>query len=146
MMKATEQLHNLGQSLWLDNITRGLLTQGTLRSYIDQLSLTGLTSNPTIFDHAIRNTKLYDEAIRKKAGEPAEALFFDLALDDLTRAADLFLPRYNANDSLDGFVSLELSPLLAYDADLSTKQAAQLYSRAKRKNLLIKIPGTHEGL
>src|ERR1700691_870336 len=96
-MKATEVLHHLGQSLWLDNITRDLLDSGTLQRYIDELSVTGLTSNPTIFDHAIKNSSAYDAAIREKLskGESGEALFFELALDDMTRAADMFRPIYN---------------------------------------------------
>ena len=147
-MKATQRLHDLGQSLWLDNITCGLLTKGTLRRYITELSVTGLTSNPTIFDHAIKNTDFYDDAIRQKVreGKSGEELFFELALEDLTQAADLFRPAYDATDGLDGWVSLEVSPLLAYDTAGSIKEAAQLHGRAKRPNLFIKIPGTREGL
>src|SRR5262252_5401312 len=117
-MKATTALHNLGQSLWLDNITRDLLDNGTLKRYIDDLSVTGLTSNPTIFDHAIRNSTHYDAAIREKLarGKSGESLFFELALEDLTRAADLFRPIYEKAKGVDGWVSLEVSPLLAYDA------------------------------
>ena len=147
-MKATQRLHDLGQSLWLDNITRGLLTKGTLRRYITELSVTGLTSNPTIFDHAIKNTDFYDDAIRQKVreGKSGEELFFELALEDLTQAADLFRPIHDATDGVDGWVSLEVSPLLAYDTAGSIKEAAELQARAKRPNLFIKIPGTREGL
>ena len=147
-MKATQMLHNLGQSLWLDNITRDLLTSGTLKSYIDDLSVTGLTSNPTIFDHAIKNSAAYDAAIREKAtkGQSGEALFYELALDDLTRAADLFRPIYDRTDGVDGWVSLEVSPLLAYDTSKTIEAAKDLQGRAGRPNLFIKIPGTKEGL
>src|SRR5215472_740647 len=147
-MKATELLHNLGQSLWLDNITRDLLNNGTLKRYIDELSVTGLTSNPTIFDNAIKNSSAYDAAIREKLakGESGEDLFFDLALEDLTRAADLFRPIYDRTDSVDGWVSLEVSPLLAYDTPHTLAAAKDLHARAGRPNLLIKIPGTREGL
>jgi transaldolase len=147
-MKATQLLHNLGQSLWLDNITRDLLNSGTLKRYIDELSVTGLTSNPTIFDHAIKNSTAYDAAIRKKLdeGKSGEDLFFELALEDLTRAADLFRPIYDRTDGVDGWVSLEVSPLLAYDTASTIAAAKSLYARAGRPNLLIKIPGTKEGL
>ncbi len=147
-MKATELLHNLGQSLWLDNITRDLLNTGTLKRYIDELSVTGLTSNPTIFDHAIKNSTAYDAAIREKLakGESGENLFFDLALEDLTQAADLFRPIYDRTDGVDGWVSLEVSPLLAYDTASTLTAARELHARAGRPNLLIKIPGTKEGL
>jgi len=147
-MKATKKLHELGQSLWLDNITRGLLTKGTLRHYITELSVTGLTSNPTIYDHAIKNNDFYDETIRQKMreGKSGEELFFELALEDLTQAADLFRPISDATDGVDGWVSLEVSPLLAYDTARSIKAAAELHGRAKRPNLFIKIPGTREGL
>jgi len=147
-MKATELLHNLGQSLWLDNITRDLLDDGTLKRYIDELSVTGLTSNPTIFHHAIKNSTAYDATIREKLakGKSDEALFFDVALEDLTRAADLFRPIYDRTDSVDGWVSLEVSPLLAYDTASTLAAAQQLYARAGRPNLFIKIPGTKEGL
>ena len=145
---ATTRLHNLGQSLWLDNITRGLLTSGTLRRYIDEWSVTGLTSNPTIFDHAIENSHFYDDAIRQKtgAGTVGEALFFELALEDLTEAAALFKPVHEATQGLDGWVSLEVSPLLASDTASTIKEAADLHARAKLANLLIKIPGTPEGV
>jgi transaldolase len=147
-MKATQQLHDLGQSLWLDNITRELLASGTLSRYIAELAITGLTSNPTIFDQAIKTGDFYDEAIRKKsyAGMSGEALFFELALEDLTQAADLFRPIYDATNGLDGWVSLEVSPLLADDTAGTIKAAAQLYARAPRPNLFIKIPGTPAGL
>ena len=145
---AAQRLHDLGQSLWLDNITRGLLTSGTLRKYIDEWSVTGLTSNPTIFDHAIENSHFYDDAIRQKtrAGAVGEALFFELALEDLTEAAALFKPVHEATQGLDGWVSLEVSPLLASDTASTIKEAADLHARAKLTNLLIKIPGTPEGV
>ena len=141
-------LHDLGQSLWLDNITRDLLRSGTLKRYIDELSVTGLTSNPTIFDHAIKNSTSYDAAIRdgSKQGKSGEALFFELALEDLTQAADLFRPIYDRTNGLDGRVSLEVSPLLAYDTASTLAQAKDLFVRAARPNLFIKIPGTPEGL
>jgi transaldolase len=147
-MKATQRLHNLGQSLWLDNITRDILDNGTLKRYIDELSVTGLTSNPTIFDHAIKKSASYDSAISEglSKGETGEALFFDLALDDLTRAADLFRPTHDQTKGVDGWVSLEVSPLLAYDTATTLKAAKDLHSRASRPNLFIKIPGTKEGL
>jgi transaldolase len=147
-MKATQQLHDLGQSLWLDNITRDLLDKGTLKQYIDDLSVTGLTSNPTIFDLAIRKSSSYDAAISEGLGkgESGEALFFDLALDDLTRAADLFRPVHEQTKGVDGWVSLEVSPLLAYDTQTTIAAAKDLHARAARPNLFIKIPGTKEGL
>jgi len=147
-MKATQLLHNLGQSLWLDNITRDLLNSGTLKRYIDELSVTGLTSNPTIFDHAIKNSSSYDAAIRKKLdeGKSGESLFFELALEDLTRAADLFRPVFDRTNGVDGWVSLEVSPLLAHDTASTLAAAKSLHARAGRPNLLIKIPGTKEGL
>jgi len=147
-MKATELLHNLGQSLWLDNITRDLLNSGTLKRYIDELSVTGLTSNPTIFDHAIKNSTAYDTAIREKlgTGQTGEPLFFELALDDITRAADLFRPIHERTNIVDGWVSLEVSPLLAYDTASTLAAAKDLFARAGRPNLFIKIPGTKEGL
>ena len=147
-MKATQLLHNLGQSLWLDNITRDLLNTGTLKRYIDELSVTGLTSNPTIFDHAIKNSSTYDAAIRKKLdeGKSGEALFFELALEDLARAADLFRPIYDRTNGVDGWVSLEVSPLLAHDTASTVAAAKSLHARAGRPNLFIKIPGTKEGL
>jgi transaldolase len=147
-MKATQLLHNLGQSLWLDNITRDLVDSGTLRRYIDELSVTGLTSNPTIFDHAIKNSSSYDAAIRKKLdeGKSGEELFFELAVEDLTRAADLFRPIFDRTNGVDGWVSLEVSPLLAHDTASTLTAAKSLHARAGRPNLLIKIPGTKEGL
>jgi transaldolase len=147
-MKATQQLHNLGQSLWLDNITRDLLNNGTLERYIAELAITGLTSNPTIFDHAIKNSSSYDRAIRDYAskGKSGEELFFELALEDLTRAADLFRPVHDRTNGLDGWVSLEVSPLLAHNTASTLAEAKQLFARANRRNLLIKIPGTKEGL
>ena len=146
-MKATQTLHNLGQSLWLDNITRDLLNSGTLKRYIGELSVTGLTSNPTIFDHAIKSSA-YDVAIREglDKGKSGESLFFDLALDDLTRAADLFRPVHDRTNSVDGWVSLEVSPLLAHDTASTIAAAKKLSARAGRPNLFIKIPGTKEGL
>jgi transaldolase len=147
-MKATQLLHNLGQSLWLDNITRDLLDSGTLKKYIDELSVTGLTSNPTIFNHAIKNSAAYDAAITEKSrqGKSGETLFFELALEDLTRAADLFRPTYEMTNGVDGWVSLEVSPLLAYDTANTIAAAEDLFARAERPNLFIKIPGTKEGL
>jgi transaldolase len=147
-MKATELLYNLGQSLWLDNITRSLLTSGTLRRYIDELSVTGLTSNPTIFDNAIRKSRDYDGAIEKKLGEgkSGEKLFFELALEDLIQAADLYRPIYERTNGVDGYVSLEVSPLLAYDTKSTIAAARDLHTGAGRPNLMIKIPGTKEGL
>jgi len=147
-MKATQQLHNLGQSIWLDNITRDLLNNGTLERYIAELAVTGLTSNPTIFDHAIKNSSSYDGAIREYAGKgkSGEKLFFQLALEDLTRAADLFRPIHDRTNGLDGWVSLEVSPLLAHNTASTLEEAKQLFARANRPNLLIKIPGTKEGL
>ena len=147
-MKATELLHNLGQSLWLDNITRDLLDSGTLKHYIDELSVTGLTSNPTIFDHAIKNSSDYDAAIgdEMSKGRSGEDLFFDLALDDLTRAADMLRPVHDRTNGLDGWVSLEVSPLLAHDTASTIAAAKELSARAGRPNLFIKIPGTVEGL
>jgi transaldolase len=147
-MNATQQLHQLGQSLWLDNITRPLITSGTLQRYIDQDSITGLTSNPTIFDHAIGSSTAYDDAIREKLqqGESPEPLFFELALDDITRAADLFRPIYERTSGVDGWVSLEVSPLLAHDASKTVASAKELAARGNRPNLFIKIPGTPEGL
>ena len=147
-MKATKTLHDLGQSIWLDNITRDLLTSGTLKRYIEELSVTGLTSNPTIFDHAIKNSPAYDGAIRSELsrGKTGEALFFDLALDDLTQAATLFRPVHERTDGVDGWVSLEVSPLLAYDTASTIAAARDLHGRAGQPNLFIKIPGTKEGL
>ena len=146
-MKATEKLHNAGQSLWLDNITRDLLTSGTLKRYIDTLSVTGLTSNPTIFDHAISKSAAYDQDIRamSKSGVAHEDLFFRLAIADLQQAADLFRPIHDRTAGVDGWVSLEVSPLLAYDAKRTVEAASSLHAAAARPNLFIKIPGTKEG-
>ena len=147
-MKATQQLHDIGQSLWLDNITRDLLASGTLKRYIDELSVTGLTSNPTIFDHAIKNSTAYDAAIRQRlqAGRSGEDLFFEIALEDITQAADLFRPIHERTAGVDGWVSLEVSPLLAYDTKTTLDMARDLHRRAGRSNVFIKIPGTKEGL
>src|ERR1700722_16560183 len=145
---APKALNKLGQSLWLDNITRDLLDSGTLKRYIDELSITGLTSNPTIFDNAIARSSWYDAEIRKQleAGASGEGLFFNLAVQDLSRAADLFLPVHERTGTVDGFVSLEVSPLLAYDTRATVAQAKALHTKAGRRNLFIKIPGTTEGL
>jgi transaldolase len=147
-MKATQILHDLGQSIWLDNITRGMLQTGALRRYIDELSVTGLTSNPTIFDHAIKNSNDYDAAIKRllAAGKPPEELFFELALEDVTRAAELFAGVYDRTCGVDGWVSLEVSPLLAHDTQATVAATKYLHARARRSNLLIKVPGTPEGL
>jgi len=147
-MKPTGKLHDLGQSLWLDNITRDLLNSGTLKRYIDELSVTGLTSNPTIFDHAVRNSATYDEDIAKKApsAKSEEDLFFALALDDLRSAADLFRSVFERTDRVDGWVSLEVSPLLAHDTASTVSAARNLHQRGDKPNLFIKIPGTREGL
>ena len=147
-MKATQQLHNLGQSLWLDNITRDLIESGTLRRYIEELSVTGLTSNPTIFDHAIKNSAAYDPEIREglRKGSAAEQVFFNLALEDITRAADLFQPIHERTNGTDGWASIEVSPLVAHDTASTIAAAKDLYERAKRSNVFIKIPGTAEGL
>jgi transaldolase len=147
-MKPTQAVYDLGQSLWLDNITRSLLRTDELRRYIDELSITGLTSNPTIFDHAIKNSADYDEAVERKLaeGKSGEKLFFELALEDLTEAADLFRPVFDRTCGVDGWVSLEVSPLLAYDTKSTVAEATDLHARGRRPNLLIKIPGTKEGL
>ena len=147
-MKATQLLHNLGQSIWLDNITRDLLNSGTLNRYIAELSVTGLTSNPTIFDHAIKNSIAYDAAIRERLskGKSGEALFFEVALEDITRAAAQFRPVFDQTDGVDGWVSLEVSPLLAHDTGSTLAAARDLQARAALPNLFIKIPGTKEGL
>jgi transaldolase len=147
-VKPTQQLHELGQSLWLDNITRTMLDDGTLERYVEELSITGLTSNPTIFDHAISEGHAYDDQIAelKAAGTSAEDAFFELAIADLRRAAKLFAHIHERTDTLDGFVSLEVSPLLADDTDGTTQQAARLHASAGTENLLIKIPGTPAGL
>jgi transaldolase len=147
-MKATRLLHDEGQSIWLDNISRDLLDQGTLQHYIDELSVTGLTSNPTIYDHSIKNGASYDPAIvdKLRRGKSGEELFFEIALEDLTRAADLFRPIYERTNGVDGFVSLEVSPMLAYDPQRTLAAAKELFARANRPNLMIKIPGTSQGL
>jgi transaldolase len=146
-MSATESLHELGQSIWLDNITREMLDSGRLQRYIDELAVTGLTSNPSIFDKAIASGA-YDDAIRRKAAAApsTEALFFELAIEDLRRAADAFLPVHERTAGLDGWVSLEVSPQLAHDTESSVAAARELHAQAARSNLLIKIPGTREGL
>ena len=148
MNRTAQKLHEIGQSIWLDNITHGLLASGTLLSYIRELSVTGLTSNPTIFDHAIKNSNDYDDVIRRNLdqGKSGEALFFELALEDLRQAADLFRPVYDRTDGVDGWVSLEVSPLLAHDTARTLAAARALHDRAARPNLFIKIPGTREGL
>jgi transaldolase len=147
-MQATRVLYDLGQSLWLDNITRDLLTSGTLKKYIESLSVTGLTSNPTIFDHAISHSNAYDAEIRRLVGRglSGETLFFELAIQDLTQAADLFAAIHERTNRVDGWVSLEVSPLLAYDSQKSSDEAMALHAKANRRNLFIKIPGTREGL
>jgi len=147
-MKPTQTLHDLGQSIWLDNITRDLLDSGTLGKYIEDFSVTGLTSNPTIFDHAIKNSTAYDVTIREKMGQgkSGDALFFELALEDLTRAAGLFRSVHERTNSVDGWVSLEVSPLLAHDTASTLAAAKDLHKRAGLPNLFIKIPGTAEGL
>src|SRR5438874_9825275 len=147
-MNPTKTLHDLGQSLWLDNITRELLNNGTLKRYIDDLSVTGLTSNPTIFDHAIKNSAAYDDAIRSlvRQGRSGEELFFELALDDIRRAADLFRGIYERTCGVDGYVSIEVSPLLVRDTRRTLAEVKDLHARAGRPNVFIKIPGTIEGL
>lgn len=147
-MNATTALRKLGQRLWLDNITRDLLVCGTLQRYVREFAVSGLTSNPTIFDHAIRNTNLYDDAIRDATehGRSGEALFLDLALEDLTAAADLFRPIHDATAGVDGWASLEVSPLLADDTAATVLETVRLYARAGRPNLFIKIPGTRAGV
>src|ERR671935_2401079 len=145
MTTATRQLQEQGQSIWLDNITRTLLTSGTLARYADQLSVTGLTSNPTIFDKAIEGTASYDDAIRA-SGASGEELFFELAIEDLRRAADTFRPIFERTNGVDGWVSLEVSPLLAYEPETTLTEAVKLHQKADRPNILIKIPGTPEGL
>jgi transaldolase len=147
-MNRTRELHGLGQSLWLDNITRDLLDSGGLRRYVDEYSITGLTSNPTIFDHAIGNTSAYDTVIRAKSrdGLSGDALFTELALEDLARAADLFLPIFAATDAVDGWVSMELSPFLVDDPRGSVDAALRIRRQAARPNLFVKIPGTPAGI
>ena len=147
-MRATQQLHDAGQSLWLDNITRALITSGGLKRYIDEFSVTGLTSNPTIFDHAIKNSDDYDAAIREKtaAGKTGEALFLELALEDVSAAADLFRSTHEATNRVDGWASLEVSPRLAYDTASTVATAKELHARADRPNVFIKIPGNEDGV
>jgi transaldolase len=147
-MNVTSQLHDFCQSVWLDNITRTLLTSGTLSRYIQDFAVTGLTSNPSIFDQALGNSDCYDKAIQQKAhdGMSGETLFFELALEDLTQAADLFRSIHDLTDGVDGWVSLEVSPLLAADTSATVLAAKQLHEQAQRPNLFIKIPGTPEGL
>jgi transaldolase len=147
-MKATGRLHDIGQSLWLDDITRALLDSGTLKRDIDELSVTGLTSNPTIFDNAISKSGDYDAEIRRlmAQGQSGEALFFELAVQDLSRAAQLFAPVHQRTAGVDGWVSLEVSPLLAYDTQATVAQAKTLHGKANQPNLFIKIPGTQQGL
>jgi transaldolase len=147
-MNATSALHQLGQSLWLDNITRPLLRSGTLARYIRDLSVTGLTSNSTIFEHAIGAGDSYDASIQAlaDAGLAGEDLFFELALEDLTEAADLFRPAFDASHGVDGYVSLEVSPLLADNAAHTIHAANRLFRKADKPNLFIKIPGTAQGL
>ena len=147
-MNKAQELQRLGQSLWLDNITREILDNGTLRRYVDEFAVTGLTSNPTIFNEAIGNTDAYDQGIREKAkaGKTGEALFMELALEDLRRAADLFRPAFDASDGVDGWVSMEVSPLLAADTAGSIEAAARIHAQADRANLFVKIPGTPQGV
>lgn len=148
MAEVTKGLYDLGQSIWLDNITRELLDSGTLKHYIDELSVTGLTSNPSIFDHAIKNSTAYEAAIFDRLGEEkaTQELFFEIALEDITRACDLLRPVHDRTGGVDGWVSLEVSPLLAHDTAGTLAAAKELHARAGRPNLLIKIPGTKEGL
>src|SRR5262245_8596876 len=147
-MKATRILHDLGQSLWLDNITRNMLKTGVLRRYIDELSVTGLTSNPTIFDHAIKNSSDYDSAIKNKLaqGKSGEKLFFELALEDIREAADLFRPIHDRTGGVDGWVSLEVAPLRAHDTKSTIAEAKELHKESQRRNVFIKIPGHAEGV
>ena len=144
-MNPTRKLHDLGQSIWLDNITRTMLDEGTIKRYIDELNVTGLTSNPSIFKKAIVDSQAYDEAIRNSEAASGEDLFFELAIDDLRRAADLFAEVHQASGGIDGWVSLEVSPLLADDAEATRSAAAALHKQAGRDNLFIKIPGTEAG-
>jgi transaldolase len=144
----TQRLHELGQSLWVDNIDRQMLTSGVLRNYIDELSVTGLTSNPTIFDNAIGSGSAYDDSIRalREQGRSGEGLFFELALEDLREAADLFVAVHERTDSVDGWVSLEVSPLIADDSEATIEQAERLHIESRRNNIFIKIPGTTAGV
>ena len=147
-MTATRDLHDLGQSLWIDNITRPMLDSGTLARYIEELDVTGLTSNPTIYDKAIGGSDAYDDEVRRsvEAGDTPEGTFFAVALSDLTRAADLFSAVHDETDGIDGFVSLEVSPVIAYDSETTLGEAKRLHAKGGRRNLFIKIPGTLEGL
>jgi transaldolase len=147
-MNPTYALHDAGQSLWVDNITRAMLDAGTLERYVRDLCVTGLTSNPTIFDHAIAATHDYDAGIRARVAEGSrgEKLFFELATEDLRRAADTFKLVHERTARVDGWVSLEVSPLIAYDADATIREAKSLYGQVDRPNLFVKIPGTKEGL
>ena len=145
-MRATRILYELGQSLWLDNIRRDLLDSGTLKYYIDEFSVTGLTSNPTIFERSLKTSNAYDPAIARSVGKSPEDIFFEVALDDITRAADLFLPIYQQTNAVDGWVSIEVSPLLVRDAAGTFKAAKELFARAERPNVMVKIPGTKESL
>src|SRR2546425_3093177 len=147
-MKGTQLLYDQGQSLWLDNITRDLLNSGIFKQYIDEFSLTGLTSNPTIFDHAIKNSTAYDASVSRKAKQcsSAEELFTELALEDLSRAAELFRPIHDRTNGVDGWVSLEVSPLLAHDTAGTIAEAEKLFKKGNFPNLFIKIPGTKEGI
>ena len=147
-MKANQKLHDLGQSLWLDHMTRDLLSSGTLKRYIAEFSVTGLTSNASVFDHAIRNSSIYDDAIRikLKEGKSGEELYLELSLEDLGHAADLLRPIYDQTEGVDGWVSLEVSPLVTHDTDRILTAAVDLYARGRRPNVFIKIPGTKEGL
>src|SRR6202167_465168 len=147
-MTTTQSLHDLGQSLWLDNITREILDNGTLKRYVKDLSVTGLTSNPTIFDEAIGGSSSYDRGIHEKAraGKSGEALFVDLALEDLRRAADIFRPEFDRTGGIDGWVSMEVSPLLAHDTKATLDAARSIHKLADRPNLFVKIPGTPAGV
>ncbi len=147
-MNHLQALRDLGQSLWLDNITREILDNGTLARYIDDYAITGLTSNPTIFDEAIGDSDVYDAGIRDKAdaGKNGEALSIELALEDLRRAADLFRPVYDASRGVDGWVSMELSPLLAANTAGSIEAALRIHRQAGKDNLFVKIPGTPQGV
>jgi len=148
MNSNTEKLHNAGVSIWLDNVSRKMLDDGLLTQYINDLSITGLTSNPSIFEAAIAKTNDYDSAIVKlnKGGMSDEDLFFSLAVEDIQRAADEFLPIYKRTNGLDGFVSIEVSPLIAYDTENTIKAAKDIHAKVNRPNAFIKIPGTPEGL
>ncbi len=147
MSESTRKLHDLGQSLWIDNITRPMVSEGVLKGYIDELDVTGLTSNPTIFDKAISQGDAYDEQIEQEAPSTAstEELFFRLAVADLQDAADLFAASHARSDGIDGFVSLEVSPKLADDTAATIEQAKLLHGQAARDNVFIKIPGTAAG-